>query len=337
MSATVNLDYDRRPSAVHYMLRGLLPAKRHASLSPQLSARWRSHRADRNELGTFNRIAGSPSGDTTLPMLYPHTIGFRLAMTILTHPQFPVPIWGVLQTRNHLVQHRWIATDERLDFDACVMHGRAVAKGAEFDLRTTVHVADELVWESLVTFFARGRFGEPGPASPYARSPSDTGSLVAEWTMRDADHWRFGRLTGDYNGIHLWDWYAHRFGFRRALYHPQRVLGECLARLPYPPAAAECDAPLRLDAWLKGPVPHGANVRMHAATTDRASIFALFSGDERPSVVGRLEGSRVSVVGSVGSGARIAESHAATQCHWTRPGSIARRLRVGAHPTATMH
>jgi len=288
MSEIVSLDFDHRPSAIPYMVRGMMPVTRHPDLAPQICARWRKHRANPNDLAEFNRIAGLASGTANLPLLYPHTFGFRLAMAILTHPRFPVPIWGVLQTRNHLVQHRPIASDEPLDFEARVLHGRVVPKGAEFDLRTTVHVAGMLAWESVVTFFARGRFGEPESPSPLTRAPSEVGPLAAEWIMSNADHWKFGRLTGDYNGIHMWDWYARRLGFRRALYHPSRVLGECLARLPRSATLHHQDARLRLDAWLKGPVPHGANVRMHAAMSSNTSTFTLFSGDERPSIVGRL-------------------------------------------------
>jgi hypothetical protein len=206
-------------------------------------------------------------------------------MAILTHPTFPVPIWGVLQTRNHIVQHRSIGVHERLDFETHAVPGRAVAKGAEFDLCTTVHVAGELVWHSDLTFFTRGRFGEPGPAASNTRSPSAVGPLVAEWDMRDADHWTFGRFTGDYNGIHMWDWYARRFGFRRALYHPPRVIGECMARLP---RLEKGDGRLCADVWIKGPVPHGARVRLHAAQTADSAVFALFAEDERASLVGCL-------------------------------------------------
>ena len=222
-------------------------------------------------------------------------------MAVLTHPRFPVPIWGVLQTRNHVAQHRCIAAQATLDFDTRVLPGRVVPKGAEFDLHTTVHSDGVLAWESIVTFFTRGRFGEPGAASRFARSPSDFGDQVAAWNMADADHVRFGRFTGDYNGIHLWDWYARRMGFRRALYHPQRVLGQCLARLPSPALCAtspavsgEVKAPasageVRLDAWIKGPVPHGARVRLHARIDPASTTFALFADDEeRPAIVGRL-------------------------------------------------
>jgi acyl dehydratase len=112
--------------------------------------------------------------------------------------------------------------------------------------------------------------------------------------MADDDHVRFGRFTGDYNGIHLWDWYARRMGFRRALYHPPRVLGQCLARLPDLAGTNDPEAPRRLDAWIKGPVPHGAKVRLHAATSSMATTFALFADNERPSIVGRLHATEAS-------------------------------------------
>jgi hypothetical protein len=206
------------------------------------------------------------------------------------------------------LQHRPIAVDERLDFETRVMHGRAVAKGAEFDLHTTVHSEGALAWESVVTFFTRGGFGEPGPLSPFARAPEEAGPQVAEWTMTNSGHWTFGRLTGDYNGIHLWDWYARRFGFRCALYHPPRVLGECLARLVGADSAHGQVGRLRLDAWLKGPVPHAATVRLHATTAAGTCTFALFSGDARPSIVGRLAVPVVGFDGPVGFGQTAADA-----------------------------
>jgi hypothetical protein len=229
MNAAVSLDFDRRPSAVPYMVRGMLPVNRRPDLAPEIEAHWQGHPVSPAELADFRRITGLETGGAGLPLLYPHTFGFRLAMAILTHPRFPVPIWGVLQTRNHIVQHRLIPAAEPLDVHATVLHGRVVPKGAEF-----------------------------------------------------------GRFTGDCNGIHMWDWYARRFGFRRALYHPPRVLGECLARLPRPASTDRPEAPLRLDAWLKGAVPHGAKVRLHAAVNGAWSTFALFAADERPSIVARL-------------------------------------------------
>ena len=285
MTDVIELCFRRRPSSLRYMLRAVRSVRRHPDLNPRIVATWRDHRADPRDLASFLEITGLPAGPE-LPLLYPHVFGFRLAMAVLTHPAFPVPIWGVLQTRNHLVQHRPIPVGSAMDLECRVLAGRPTAKGAEFDLRTTVHVGAKLAWESLVTFFTRGRFGEPGPDSPQARSPTEFGTLAAEWTPRNAGHWRFGGFTGDYNGIHLWDAYARRLGFPRALFHPPRVLGECLSRLP---GACDRGAPQRLDAWLKGPVPHGRPVRLHAASGADPTTFALFVEPERPCIVGRLQ------------------------------------------------
>lgn len=276
------LEYERRPFAPAYMLRAFWPGARRVTSATALSARWRGHRVDAGQLAAFSRITGLPEGPT-LPLLYPHTIGFRLSMAVLTHPRAPAPIWRVLQIRSSLLEHRPIASDAVLDFEARATAARVLEKGLELDLRTTVHVRGELAWESLVTFYARGRFGPPGAPSPLSRAPDLAGAPLAdEWTMRDDAHWRFGALTGDYNGIHAWDWYARHFGFSRALYHPPRVLGQCLARLSDPPA------PRRLDAWLKGPVPHGAAVRLHARSDGGATLFSLHVEPERPSIAGAL-------------------------------------------------
>jgi acyl dehydratase len=280
----ITLEFDRRPSALRYMLAGAYPAPRRGTGMPDIRARWHRHRVDRDELHRFLRITGLRSGDS-LPVLYPHVFGFRLPMAVLTHPRFPVPIWGVLQIRNHIVQHRPIALDAALEFETRLAAQRYVEKGAEYDLHTTVRVGGGVVWESLVTFYARSVRGNAGPPPPLTRAPAAPSTKVTEWTMSDDDHWTFGSFTGDYNGIHAWDWYARKFGFPRALYHPPRVLAQCLARLP----KIHSDAAVRLDAWLKGPVHHGASVRLHAETADGETRLALFAGSEsRPSIVALL-------------------------------------------------
>ena len=138
---------------------------------------------------------------------------------------------------------------------------RVLEKGVEVDLYTTVLCRGDLLWESLNTFYYRGRFGGAGEASPLSRAPEAVGETVAEWRTVPGLGRRFAALTGDYNGIHCWSWYARLLGFRGALHHPQLLLGQCLARLsPLDPSR-----PQRLDAWLKGPVYYGARVCLREA------------------------------------------------------------------------
>lgn len=249
---------------------------------PPLSADWRNHRVDGAQLDAFLALTGL-EGHPLWPLLYPHVAGFRLLMSLLTDFSFPFPIWGALQVRNRMVLHETFARGEMLDLSARVADARALDKGTEIDLACAARRGGALVWQSISSFYYRGRHGAAQPATPLAAAPAVDGAPVAEWRSASGSRVRFGRLTGDYNGIHLSYWYARLFGFRGAFHHPQRILGQCLARLPRRHGAT----PVTLDAWLKGPVYYGAKVALRAGAD--GSEFALFvEGDERPAILGRL-------------------------------------------------
>ena len=284
MHPDIRLDYRVRPSALAFMARAVRPSpglKRGGV--PAISANWR-HRPEAAELARFHALSGLPESET-LPLLYPHTIGFPLHMAILTQPAFPLPIWRMLQIRNRIVQHAPLPRDAALDIAVKIAGHRIVEKGAEFDMHATVRVGEALAWESLNTFYARGRFGAPTTGAELPGAPKVSPGDTASWHMPAGGGWHYGGLSGDYNPLHLWSGYARKHGFARAFFHPQRVLGQCLAKLPQPAPAL----PLRLDAWLKGPVFYGAEVTMGIAQETDGTVFALnVEGDQRPAIIGRL-------------------------------------------------
>lgn len=287
----VRLEFRRRPRAWRYMATAFYPSPGLARgrAFPDLTARWSDYRASAQDYADFVRLCGATPNRNYLPLLYPHAIGFRLQMALLTHPVFPVPIWRVLQVRNHLLQHRPIDRDAALNFETCVRAHRVLEKGLEVDLHTSVSAGGTLAWESLNTFYARGRFGPPDKGSPLAQAPASGTETVARWHMPAGEGWRFSSLTGDYNGIHLWDRYARWLGFKSAFFHPHRVLGQCLARLP----ASDDTRPIRFDAWLKGPIYHDSHVHLRVAHEAEGTAFALFAGDEtRPGILGCLRHAR---------------------------------------------
>jgi acyl dehydratase len=280
------MEFQRRPSVAGYMLRALHPSSglKQAGGLPPIRAVWRRYRIDPRHLAELLELTGLRAHED-LPMLVPHVFGFPLQMVILTHRAFPLPIWRALQIRNHLLEHRAIRRDAEVEIETRLASLRVLDKGAEVDLHTTMRDGDHLVWESVNTFYYRGRFGEAGVASPLATAPTVGETVVAEFRTVSGVGWRFAALTGDYNGIHYWRWYARRLGFLGAFHHPQLVLGQCLAHLPAP----EPTRPRRLDAWLKGPVYYGARVRLRATRDEHGVVFALDAdGDERPAILGRL-------------------------------------------------
>ena len=277
-------EYWRAPHAAAFMARAILTPRRSGlrDALPELSAVWRGHRVAGARLDDFLALTGL-EGHPLWPLLYPQATGFRLLMTLLTDRRFPFPIWGALQVRNRLVMHLPIARGDILEFAARIVQARTLEKGTEIDLACTVHRAGKLAWESTNAFYYRGARSTVPAAPEPPPAPVVEGTPIAEWTATGEGRARFGRVTGDYNGIHLSDWYARLFGFRGAFHHPQRMLGEALAHTP----RAMRDMPVRLETWLKGPVYYGARVALRASA-DR-SAFALFvAGDERPAILGRL-------------------------------------------------
>ena len=284
MPSSLQVRFNRRPSTLGCHLRAFYPSPglREGGVPP-IRATWSQHRVDPRHLSRFLSLTGL-SAEQGLPLLYPQVFAFPLQMVVLTHRAFPVPIWGILQIRNHLVGHRPIPTDALLDLEISVAGQRVLEKGVEVDLRTTIHSRGGEVWEGTSTFYFRGRFGQADPPSPLSRAPEVGEAPLASWHMPAGAGWRFAGLTGDYNGIHWARWYARRLGFRTSLHHPQRVLGQCMARLP----SLGNGQPQRLDAWLKGPVYYGSDVSLRGSLVEGGATFALFAdGDARPAIVGR--------------------------------------------------
>jgi hypothetical protein len=272
------------PSALVFMTRAFLPSPglpRDGTL-PRIIARWTGFRIDASHLAAFER-ATDLSGADGVSILYPHVLGFRLQMATLTHRTFPLPIWNALQIRNRLVRHRLIDPEGAYDLETRVAGHRLSEKGAEFDLETRMSDGSQPCWESLVTYFYRGRFQGERSAELAPSAPDlSAASVLARFRMPVSGGWAFGRLTGDYNGIHNCNWYARRLGFPGAFSHPQRALGMCLARLPSPQSAAQS-----LQLWIKGPVFYRADVVLSALGDDRGVSFGLrLESDQRTAITG---------------------------------------------------
>ena len=245
-----------------------------------LAATWHDYRVDGK---TLRALTGLAADSPYWPLLYPLVSGFRLQMALLTHPAFPFPIWRALQIRNHAVLHRSFGDGAALKLHTRTAATRILDKGTEIDLQSEASLDGTTVWESTNTIYYRRRQEARDGASPLAAAPVVAGSVTARWRAPGGARTRFAALTGDYNGIHLWTPYARRLGFRGAFAHPQRALGECLARLAPP----EAGPPLRLDAWLKGPVYYGAPVALRIAEAPDTAVFALHVADDtRPALVG---------------------------------------------------
>lgn len=293
---TLSATYTAAPSAWRYMLREFLPSVRRGGEAgfPDLRLHWRGFRVGRGTVAEIARLSGLAAPDDRLQVLAPHVTGFRLLMAALTHPTWPLPITRALQVRNRLRLHRPLRDDERFDLQVAAGGWRVADKGVEVDLGVQLRQGNECVWDSVVTFYYRGRHGVaashgPAPGAPAEALPLDAAvDAMALGRMSGDGRWRFGALTGDYNPAHQWDRMARRLGFPAAFAHSQRAVARCLAALPAPAAG-----PQQLDLWIKGPVIYGREIALRHAPlgSGGGADFGLWvAGESRPALLGRWIG-----------------------------------------------
>ena len=284
MTEQIIESYSHAPSALRFMARAFRrsPGLARGAAIPPLAMQWDGIRLGPAHLEGFCRATGLSATDG-VPVLLPQVVGFRLQMALLTHPAYPLPIWTALQVRNRLVRHERFDPSERLDLRTGVAQQRAVDKGIEVDLISRLMRGCACVWEGRTTVFYRGRFGEAAAAAPQAAAPDlSQAAAVQRFRMPAGGGWAFGKLTGDYNGIHWSNWYARRLGFAQAFSHPQRVAAMCQSRLSGPAGAAQT-----LDLWIKGPVFYGAEVGLNAIDDEQGVRFGLsLQGDTRSALLG---------------------------------------------------
>ncbi|MFC4005368.1 MaoC/PaaZ C-terminal domain-containing protein [Prauserella oleivorans] len=187
--------------------------------------------ADPGHLAAYNRVCGFRFGDE-LPATFPHILAFPLQMALMSEPDFPFPLLGMVHVANRITQHRPVRLGEAMTLRVRTQNLRPHEKGTQFDVVSEALVDDELVWTDVSTYLRRGggtgsgsRGEQLAPPSPGAiwRVPGDIGRRYAE-------------VSGDRNPIHLHPLTAKLFGFKAAIAHGMwskaRVLAAFEGRLP---------------------------------------------------------------------------------------------------------
>jgi hypothetical protein len=142
-------------------------------------------------------------------------------MEMMLHKSFPVTPMGMVHIRNSITQHRAIRVDEKMDIRCFFADSERTSKGLEFDIKTEVRIAGELVWEGSSTNLARitvpnapkkAKSNAPRPALPEFE-------MKERWMLATDLGRRYARVSGDTNPIHLHSIPAKLFGFKGHIAH----------------------------------------------------------------------------------------------------------------------
>lgn len=242
-------------------------------------------RIDPDHVADYAEVCGFRLSDQ-VPLTYPHVLGFPLAVLLMTRPDFPFGLLGMVHIANHITSLRPIDRDERVDVTAAMANLRPHPKGHQLDSVVTVTLDGDVVWRSVSTYLARGPIVE-------ASVPDDTNGaanldvtelpLTALWRVPTDAGRRYARVSGDHNPIHLSGLTAKPFGFRRAIAHGMWTTARCLAALE-----GEIGGACQVDVAFKLPLLLGSTVEYVTRRQDGRWTFGVRSRDGRPHLAGTV-------------------------------------------------
>ncbi|MFH8487857.1 MaoC/PaaZ C-terminal domain-containing protein [Streptomyces longisporoflavus] len=221
-------------------------------------------RPDAVRLAAYSRLVGYRAPQRTLPLPYPHVLGFPLAMRLMTTRAFPLPLLGLVHTSIEITQHRALTTDDSLELSVHAARLTPHRRGTEATLVTEARVDGTPVWTSSSTYLARHRSTSDtgAPDVPDAPRKSDAAPLTAraEWQLPPDLGRRYGAVSGDRNPIHLYPLTARLLGFPRAIAHGMWTAARCIAEhTEYEtPEAARVHVDFKAPVLLPGTVTYAA-------------------------------------------------------------------------------
>ena len=197
---------------------------------------------DRSHVEAYARVCGFPAKDT-LPVTYPHVLGFGLQSAVMASPDFPWPAMGMVHVSNTITCHRPLGLDEALTVRVDLRQPRSHRSGTLLDFVTTVASGAETVWESTSSYLRRAPVPHASSTTDAPRAGREAVATVPAipgtgipWRLPADLGRRYAAVSGDRNPIHLYPLTARTLGFPRQIAHGMWSKARCLAavenRLP---------------------------------------------------------------------------------------------------------
>lgn len=285
--------------ALAHRLRERLPGRRpdDAAAVPELPAVEHVVEAvavDAARHEAFCRVVGAPPregpGGTEAFSGYLHALAFPVAMSVLTRPDFPLPVLGMVHLAN-TVEHRLpVAVGEDLTVTAHAEALRPHRAGARVDVVARLARADgEEVWAGRSTYLARG-VRVPGPVDDGPRPEFVPPAPTGRWRLPAGVGRAYAGVSGDWNPIHLSDPSARALGLRGAIAHGMYCASRALAQVRVP-----AGTPFRWSIEFAAPVVLPATVAVAVADDGRGSAWrgSAYTGWDptrgRPHFTGAVE------------------------------------------------
>ena len=172
---------------------------------------------DPKRLDAYRKVCGF-ADNGLLPPTYPHVLAFALQMQLLTAKAFPFPLLGLIHLSNRIRVLRPMGGVNRVRVSVQVQNLQPHAKGATFDVVTTLDDQLGPLWEAESQMLCRGVKLDGEPVEEVLDSTLPL-TEVTHWKAPSDIGRHYAKVSGDYNPIHLSAASAKLFGFPSAIAH----------------------------------------------------------------------------------------------------------------------
>lgn len=234
-------------------------------------------------LRRYSEICAAPL-DRGLPPAYLHVVAMPLHMQLFIVENFPVKVLGLIHLRNTIRVLGDVNLGQPLRLSVFFDTMRVTDFGQEYDFTTRYEQQGRLVWDEVSTMFARGnaapKEGAKRPSIERSNHPA-TGVSLETIEIAENTGWRYARVSGDFNPIHLTAKTASMFGFKQAVAHGMWSLGRCLgsAAPQLPSGNMQIDTQFKLPVYLPSQalartwaVDNGVDISMSTPRGDRLHL-----------------------------------------------------------------
>ena len=235
---------------------------------------------DAKRLEAYRKVCGF-TDNSLLPPTYPHILAFALQMQLLTTRDFPFPLLGLIHLSNRIRVLRPMGGVNRARVSVHVQNLQPHAKGATFDLVTTLDDQLGPLWEAQSQMLCRGVKLEGEPVEEVLASTLIL-TQVAQWKAPSDIGRQYAKVSGDYNPIHLSSASARLFGFPSAIAHglwnKARTLAALAEQLP--------TANIEIAVQFKKPVRLPSEVALLASAAGSSGELQLIGAADLEHMVG---------------------------------------------------
>ena len=234
-------------------------------------------------LARYRSICAVPEG-ASLPPAYLHVLAMPVHMQLFVVHNFPVKVLGLIHLRNTIRVLDGVDVRQPLRLTVQFDTMRLTDMGQEYEYTTRFEQNGVVRWEEVSTMFARGnappKEGARRGGIERSKHP-ETGVETSELNVAPDTGWRYARISGDFNPIHLTARTAKMFGFKQAVAHGMWSLGRCLgaAAKQLPAGPMQVDTQFKLPVYVPSealartwPVDGGVDISMCTPRGDRLHL-----------------------------------------------------------------